>query len=48
MRRPQYRLRIESLRVFYNVEQDAVEVIGMIRKEDANRWLEQFGEKNDD
>jgi mRNA interferase RelE/StbE len=41
--RPQYRLRIDELRVFYDVNEKTVEVLAIVLKPDANAWLEQFG-----
>ena len=47
MSRPQYRLRVDDIRVFYDVNEQemAVEVLAIIRKENANEWLEKEGEK---
>jgi mRNA-degrading endonuclease RelE of RelBE toxin-antitoxin system len=43
--RPQYRLRIgDDLRLFYDVTERAVEVLGIVRKSEALEWLEQHGE----
>jgi mRNA interferase RelE/StbE len=44
MARPQYRLRVDQLRIFYDVTDETVEVLAVITKADANDWLEQFGE----
>jgi mRNA-degrading endonuclease RelE of RelBE toxin-antitoxin system len=41
--RPQYRLRIGEIRVFYDVSAEAVEVLAIVRKSEAAKWLEQFG-----
>lgn len=44
-KRPQYRLRVgDDLRVFYDVTDDAVEILAVIRKSEADQWLQQFGE----
>jgi mRNA interferase RelE/StbE len=40
---PQYRLRIGELRIFYDVLGDRVEILAIIRKTDANKWLEEEG-----
>ena len=45
MRRPQYRLRVDEIRVFYDVRDDTVEVLAIVAKADANEWLEREGEK---
>ena len=43
--RPQYRLRIGEVRVFYDVEEDEVQVLGIIDKAQAAEWLEEEGEE---
>jgi mRNA interferase RelE/StbE len=40
---PQYRLRVGSIRVFYDVLADSVEVLAIVPKLEAAKWLEQFG-----
>lgn len=41
--RPQYRLRIGEVRVFYDVAGNTVEVIAIVAKSEAESWLAQFG-----
>jgi mRNA interferase RelE/StbE len=41
--RPQYRLRIGEVRVFYDVTGKAVEIVAIVTKADASRWLAQHG-----
>jgi mRNA interferase RelE/StbE len=41
--RPQYRLRIGEIRVFYDVSAEAVEVLAIVPKSEVAKWLEQFG-----
>ena len=41
--RPQYRLRVEEVRVFYDVSGSAVEVLAIVPKPEAESWLAQFG-----
>jgi mRNA-degrading endonuclease RelE of RelBE toxin-antitoxin system len=41
--RPQYRLRVGDIRVFYDVTNDAVEVLAIVTKSEAETWLTQFG-----
>jgi mRNA-degrading endonuclease RelE of RelBE toxin-antitoxin system len=41
--RPQYRLRVEEVRVFYDVSSSTVEVLAIVPKPEADSWLEQFG-----
>jgi len=45
IRRPQYRLRVEEIRVFYDVVEATVEVLAIIPKSKATEWLEEIGEK---
>ena len=45
MSRPQYRLRVEEIRVFYDVTENAVEVLAVVPKSEAAAWLEEIGEK---
>jgi mRNA-degrading endonuclease RelE of RelBE toxin-antitoxin system len=37
--RPQYRLRIEDVRVFYDVTGSKVEVVAIIEKSEVDKWL---------
>ena len=41
--RPQYRLRVGENRIFYDVSAETVEVLAIIPKSEAAKWLEQFG-----
>jgi mRNA-degrading endonuclease RelE of RelBE toxin-antitoxin system len=41
--RPQYRLRVEEVRVFYDVTGTTVEVLAVVAKAEAESWLAQFG-----
>jgi mRNA interferase RelE/StbE len=43
--RPQYRLRIGDVRVFYDVHESVVEVIAVVDKAEASEWLEREGVK---
>jgi len=43
LRRPQYRLRIDEIRVFYDVDDGRVEILAIVPKEEADSWLAQFG-----
>ena len=45
LRHPQYRLRIDEIRVFYDVEENRVEILAIISKSEAIEWLEKVGEK---
>jgi mRNA interferase RelE/StbE len=41
--RPQYRLRVDEIRVFYDVTGADVEVLAIVAKSEAEQWLEKFG-----
>jgi mRNA-degrading endonuclease RelE of RelBE toxin-antitoxin system len=41
---PQYRLRIDEIRVFYDVTETTVEVLAIVPKSKAEAWLAQAGE----
>jgi mRNA-degrading endonuclease RelE of RelBE toxin-antitoxin system len=42
-RKPQYRLRVGDIRVFYGVQPGAVDVLGIVEKASASDWLEARG-----
>ena len=41
--RPQYRLRVGDVRVFYDVGDGVVEVLAVVPKSETTSWLAQFG-----
>lgn len=41
--RPQFRLRVGEVRVFYDVSDGIVEVLAIVAKSEAESWLSQFG-----
>jgi len=41
---PQYRLRVDEWRVFYDVIEGEVRIRGVVSKSGASAWLAQFGE----
>jgi len=43
LRRPQYRLRVDEVRVFYDVSRTTVEILAIVAKSEAESWLAQFG-----
>ena len=43
--RPQYRLRVNEIRVFYDVVGTDVEVLAIVAKSEAEQWLERFAKK---
>jgi mRNA-degrading endonuclease RelE of RelBE toxin-antitoxin system len=47
IRHPQYRLRVEEIRVFYDVTEEAVEVLAIVPKPEAAAWLERYGKQTD-
>jgi mRNA interferase RelE/StbE len=40
--RPQYRLRVDEVRVFYDVSGAIVEILAIVSKSEADAWLAQF------
>jgi mRNA-degrading endonuclease RelE of RelBE toxin-antitoxin system len=40
---PQYRLRVGEVRVFYDVTDEAVEILAVVTKAEAARWLAKHG-----
>ena len=43
--RPQFRLRIDEVRVFYDVNEGTVEILAIIPKSETQEWLKHYGEK---
>ena len=43
--RPQFRLRVGEVRVFYDVLETRVEILAIVRKSDVKAWLERAGER---
>ena len=41
--RPQYRLRVEDYRVFYDIIESDVLIIAIVPKDAADDWLNEFG-----
>ena len=41
--KPQYRLRVDEVRVFYDVSGHTVEVLAIVNKADADAWLTELG-----
>jgi mRNA interferase RelE/StbE len=44
LRRPQYRLRVDDMRVFYDVVQGTVEVLAIVPKSRVEEWLRKWEE----
>jgi mRNA interferase RelE/StbE len=45
LRKPQFRLRVGEVRVFYDVSGSDVEVLAIVPKSEALSWLSQFGDR---
>jgi mRNA interferase RelE/StbE len=45
LEKPQYRLRIDEIRLFYDVVENRVDVLGIVEKKNASDWLEKEGVK---
>lgn len=43
--KPQYRLRVDDLRVFYDVSKRTVGVLAIVAKADCDAWLAKVGEQ---
>src|SRR4051812_44488860 len=46
--RPQYRLRVDELRVFYDVAGEEVQVLAIVAKSDADAWLTEAGQPDEE
>jgi len=44
LRQPQYRLRVDTVRVFYDIEGEHVNVLAIVPKDRADEWLARYGE----
>jgi len=42
--RPQYRLRVNDFRVFYDIIDQEVQILAIISKEEVEAWLEESGQ----
>jgi mRNA interferase RelE/StbE len=43
--KPQFRLRVDEVRVFYDVSGRTVEILAIVSKADADAWLAEMGER---
>ncbi len=41
--KPQFRLRVDKFRIFYDVAESSVNVLAIISKEETTQWLKEFG-----
>ncbi|VAW31847.1 hypothetical protein MNBD_CHLOROFLEXI01-4209 [hydrothermal vent metagenome] len=44
LKHPQYRLRINDFRLFYDIVEDRVEILAVVSKSEATTWLDEVGE----
>jgi len=44
IRHPQYRLRVQDLRVYYDVDERTVEILAIVPKSRSSEWLAFYGE----
>ena len=44
LKRPQYRLRVDDVRVYYDVIETNVEVVAIVGKSESADWLARVGE----
>jgi mRNA interferase RelE/StbE len=42
LRKPQYRLRVGEVRIFYDAGETKVEILAIVAKLEADSWLTQF------
>lgn len=43
LRQPQYRLRVNEFRVFYDIVRQEVQVLAIVAKDEAQAWLDEYG-----
>lgn len=43
LKQPQYRLRVDDIRVFYDVTEETVEILAIVPKTEVAAWLERYG-----
>ena len=41
LEQPQYRLRVDEMRVFYDVTEASVEILAIVSKDQAQSWLDE-------
>src|SRR4029453_10608752 len=41
--KPEYRLRVGEMRIFYDVKEQTVEVLAIVAKDEAEAWLQEEG-----
>ena len=45
---PQFRLRVEDLRVFYDVSGEIVQIVAIVPKDQTDAWLQKAGEAGEE
>ncbi len=45
LKRPQYRLRVDDIRVYYDVIETSVKIVAIISKSESTDWLARVGEE---
>jgi len=45
MSRPQYRLRVGEIRVFYDIVEQRAEILAIVPKSKATAWLQEMGDR---
>src|SRR3984893_2715156 len=45
---PQYRLRVDEVRVFYDITEEKVEVLAIVPKSEAEAWLAEAGKPEEE
>jgi len=43
---PQYRLRVDDIRVFYDIAEEEVQILAIVTKTEAQAWLDAFSEES--
>ncbi len=43
VRQPEYRLRVDDFRVYYDVADPEVHILAIVSKDHSNEWLQQHG-----
>jgi mRNA-degrading endonuclease RelE of RelBE toxin-antitoxin system len=46
LKKPEYRLRVGDVRVFYDVAGDEVHILAIINKPNSEKWLAEEGEQS--
>jgi mRNA-degrading endonuclease RelE of RelBE toxin-antitoxin system len=47
IRRPQFCLRVDEFRIYYDISECEVEILAVVSKSEATDWLKIIGEKNE-